>query len=97
MTHIARAGYPAGPGRSWGNGGSETRSGKNNQLRLDLPVLPQKKYLEMMVDIVCGSLYAGFVLTRTLQLVLNLLEVVAFAISATGEPPALVALPAVGD
>ncbi len=51
----------------------------------------------MMVDIVCGSLYAGFALTRTLQLVLNLLEVVAFVISATGEPPTLVARPAVGD
>jgi hypothetical protein len=97
MTHIARAGYLAGTGRSWGNVGSETRSGKNNQLRLDLPVLPRKEYLEMMVDIVCGSLYAGFALTRTLQLVLNLLEVVAFVISATGEPPTVVARPAVGD
>src|SRR6266487_3291026 len=30
------------------------------QLRLDLPLLPQKEYLETMVDTICGSLYTSF-------------------------------------
>jgi hypothetical protein len=42
------AGYLAGTGRSWGNGCSETRSGKNKQLRLDLPLLPHNKSLPLL-------------------------------------------------